>query len=414
MSVMPHRVAVTGYGAVTPLGLNVEDSWHSLLEGKCGIGYITLFDASEFDVKIAAEVRGFDPAAHIDPVTARYSDRFSQFALAAAFQAVAMSGLKITDENKFDIGVVIGSGIGGIGALSAQYRVLYEKGPKRISPFLIPMLISDGASGQISIKLGIMGPNFSMASSCATGADALGMAFNLIRHGEITAMIAGGSDASITPIGIAGFTQAGALSKNPDPAKACRPFDKNRDGFITGEGAAVLVLENMDSALKRGAHILAEISSYGSTSDAYHITKPLESGEGAARAIRAALKSAGNPEIDYINAHGTSTYFNDLSETRAIKNVFGEKASRIPVSSTKSMHGHMLGATGAFEALICCKVVQEGIIPPTINLQDPDPECDLDYVPNTARKVAVQHVMTNSFGFGGHNSSLIISRYEGK
>lgn len=411
---MPHRVAVTGYGAVTPLGLNVENSWKNLIEGKCGIGFISLFDSSEFEVKIAAEVRGFDPAGQLDPVTARYSDRFSQFALAAAFQAVEMSALKVTDENKFDIGVIIGSGIGGIGTLSAQYRILFEKGPKRISPFLIPMLIADSASGQISIKLGIMGPNFSLASSCATGADALGTAFNLIRHGEITTMIAGGSDASITPIGIAGFTQAGALSKNPDPAMACRPFDKNRDGFVTGEGAAVMVLENMDVALKRGAHILAEISGYGATSDAYHITKPLESGEGAARAMQAALKSAGNPAIDYINAHGTSTPFNDLSETRAIKKVFGERAFSIPISSTKSMHGHMLGATGAFEAVICCKVVQEGIIPPTINLCNPDPECDLDYVPNTARRTIVRHAMTNSFGFGGHNSSLIVSRYEGQ
>jgi 3-oxoacyl-[acyl-carrier-protein] synthase II len=411
---MPHRVAVTGYGAVTPLGLNVEDSWNNLVAGTCGIGLITLFDTSDFDVKIAAEVRGFDPAAHIDPVTARYSDRFTQFALAAAFQAVAKAGLKVTEDNKYDIGIVIGSGIGGISSLSAQYRVLYEKGPKRISPFLIPMLIADGAPGQISIKLGIMGPNFSLASSCATGADALGMAFNLIRHGEISAMIAGGSDASITPIGIAGFTQAGALSKNPDPLKACRPFDKDRDGFITGEGAAVLVLENMNLALARGAQILAEITGYGATSDAYHITKPLESGEGAARAIETAFKSAGKPDLGYINAHGTSTHFNDLSETFAIKKVFGDRAVRIPISSTKSMHGHMLGATGAFEALVCCKIVQEGIIPPTINLCNPDPECDLDYVPNVARKADVRHAMTNSFGFGGHNSSLVISRYEGK
>ena len=361
---MPHRVAVTGYGAISPLGLNVEDSWKELVAGTCGISYISQFDTSDFDVKIAAEVRGFNPAEHMDPVTARYSDRFTQFALAAAFQAVQKAGLKVTDDNKYDIGVIIGSGIGGIGSLSAQYRILYEKGPKRISPFLIPMLIADGAPGQISIKLGIMGPNFSMALSCATGADSLGMACNLIRHGEISTMIAGGADASITPIGIAGFTQAGALSKNPDPLKACRPFDKDRDGFITGEGAAVLVLENMESAQARGATILAEITGYGATSDAYHITKPLESGEGAARAISTAYKAAGSPEIGYINAHGTSTHFNDLSETRAIKKVFGDKAGRIPVSSTKSMHGHMLGATGAMEALICCKVVQEGIIPP--------------------------------------------------
>lgn len=411
---MSERVAVTGYGAITPLGLNVEESWQSLIEGRCGIRHISLFETSDFDVRIAAEVQGFDPTAYIDPVTARHTDRFAQFALAAALQAVDMSGLKITDDNKFDIGVIIGSGIGGIDTLSKQYHVLYEKGPRKINPFLIPMLITDSAPGQISIRLGIMGPNFGLTSSCATGTDALGMAFNLIRHGEIKAAITGGSDASITPIGVAGFAQAGALSKNPDPLKACRPFDKNRDGFVIGEGAAVLVFENWDIARARGAKILAEIKSYSATSDAYHITKPLETGESAARAMEEALKAAGSPEIDYINAHGTSTPLNDASETRAIKKAFGEKARHIPVSSTKSMHGHMLGATGAFEALICCKVVQEGIIPPTINLDEPDPECDLDYVPHISRKADVRYAMSNSFGFGGHNSSLIISSYEGK
>jgi 3-oxoacyl-[acyl-carrier-protein] synthase II len=408
---MPSRVAVTGYGAVTPLGLNVEDTWKNLVSGVCGIGHTTLFDTAEFEVKISAEVKGFNPVDYMDPATARYSDRFSQFALAAGLQAIDKAQLKVDDSNRYDMGIVIGSGVGGIGTLSQQIGILDTKGPRRISPFLIPMLMADSASGQISIKTGIKGPNLSLASACASSADALGMAYRLIKHDELAVAIAGGADAAVTPIGIAGFTQAGALSKNADPLKACRPFDKDRDGFVAGEGAAILVLENLDTALSRGAHILAEITGYGATSDAYHITKPLESGECAAKAMEIALASARASSVDYINAHGTSTRFNDLGETSAIKRVFGDAAYKIPVSSTKSMHGHMLGSAGAMEALICCKVVQEGLIPPTINLNNPDPECDLDYVPNKARSADVRIAMSNSFGFGGHNSVMVIRRY---
>lgn len=410
---MHSRVAVTGYGAITPLGLNVEETWKNLVAGICGIGQISLFDTSDFDIKIAAEVKNFNPADFMDPATARYSDRYSHFALAASLQAIEMAGLKVDDSNRYDIGIVIGSGVGGIGSLSQQLNLLTARGPKRVSPFMVPMMIADSAPAQVSIKTGIMGPNFSIASSCATGADAIGLAYRLIRNGELGTIIAGGSDAAITPIGIAGFAQAGALSKNPDPLKACRPFDQNRDGFIAAEGSAILVLESFDLAQKRGARILAEIAGYGATSDAFHITKPMESGESAARAIHLALKNAGVGKVDYINAHGTSTHFNDLSETRAIKSVFGDASYKIPVSSSKSMLGHMLGAAGAIETLICCKVVQEGIIPPTINLMDPDPECDLDYVPNRARDAMVHVAMSNSFGFGGHNSAVIVRRYMG-
>jgi 3-oxoacyl-[acyl-carrier-protein] synthase II len=411
---MPERVAVTGYGAVTPLGNNVEDTWQKLIEGVCGIDLISLFDVTAYDVKIGAEVRGFNPVDFMDPVTARYTDRFAQFALAASVQAVEQAKLKIDAGNKYDVGVIIGTGVGGIITLSQQIGVINSKGPKRASPFTVPMMIADSASGQVSIKLGIMGPNLSLSSSCATGADAIGLAYRLIKHGEIHTVIAGGADAAICPIGLAGFTQAGALSRNPDPKQACRPFDKNRDGFIVGEGSAVFVLENLNHALARGADILAEVTGYGVTSDAYHITKPLESGEGAAKAMELALECAGLSKIDYINAHGTSTPFNDLSETQAIKRVFGPGAYDIPVSSTKSMHAHMLGAAGAIEALICCKALREGIIPPTINLQTPDPELDLDYVPNKARRGDVRTAMSNSFGFGGHNSAIIVSRYDAK
>ncbi|MBN1690252.1 MAG: beta-ketoacyl-ACP synthase II [Dehalococcoidia bacterium] len=408
---MPSCVVVTGYGAVTPLGLNAADTWKNLVSGVCGIGLISLFDTTDFEIKTAAEVKDFNPVDFMDPATARYSDRYSQFALAASLQAIEMAGLKVDDSNRYDIGIVIGSGVGGIGSLSQQINVLSARGPKRVSPFMVPMMIADSAPAHVSIKTGIMGPNFSIASSCATGADAIGLAYRLIRNGEISTMIAGGADAAVTPIGIAGFTQAGALSKNPDPLKACRPFDKDRDGFITAEGGAVLVLESLEHARKRGARILAEIAGYGATSDAYHITKPLETGEGAAKAMELALKSAALSTVDYINAHGTSTHFNDLSETAAIKKLLGEAAYKIPVSSTKSMHGHMLGAAGAIETMICCKVIQEGTIPPTINLVHPDPGCDLDYVPNMARNADVQTAMSNSFGFGGHNSAVIVRRY---
>ncbi len=405
-------MVITGYGAVTPLGTNVEDTWQNLITGNCGVGYISLFDATNFPVRIAAEVKDFDPLKYLDPSTAKYTDRFTHFAVAASLQAMDNAKLKVDDNNRYDIGIVIGSGIGGLATLSRQMEVLYTRGPSRVSPYLIPMMIADNAPSRLSIISGIKGVNFSLATACSTGADAIGLAYQLIRCGAYKVMIAGGTDATITPIGIAGFAQAGALSKNPDPAKASRPFDAKRDGFVIGEGAGIIVLESLQYALARRAPILAEIVGYGATSDAFHITQPAEDAEAAARAIRLSLAGLDCDHVDYINAHGTSTPLNDVTETRAIKKVFGKKAYEIPVSSTKSMVGHMLGAAGAVEAIICCKVIAEGIIPPTINLEYPDAECDLDYVPRKAREKNVRLALSNSFGFGGHNSVLAISRFE--
>jgi 3-oxoacyl-[acyl-carrier-protein] synthase II len=407
---MPDRVVITGYGAVTPVGLTVEQTWQSLVNGIAGINKISLFDANNFIVQIAAEVKDFDPVAFMDPVTAKYSDRFTQFAIASSRQAITMANLTIDDNNRYDIGIIIGSGIGGIGSIERQLDTISSRGPSKVSPFTVPMMIADNASGNVSIKNGIKGMNISLVSSCSTGTDAIGLAYKLIKYGEYKYMIAGGTDAAITPTGVAGFTQAGALSKNPDPESACRPFDAKRDGFVIGEGAGVLVLESMDSAKSRGAEIFAEIVGYGATSDAYHITKPSETGESAAKAIAMALQGIDYGEVDYINAHGTSTPLNDVSETNVIKKVFGSQAYKIPVSSIKSMVGHMLGAAGAVEAIICCKVIQEGIIPPTVNYQNCDASCDLDYVPNIARKCDVNTVVSNSFGFGGHNSVLVLRK----
>ena len=313
--------------------------------------------------------------------------------------------------NRYDIGILMGSGVGGLDSTSCQLAILNTRGPSRVSPYLVPMMIADSASAQVSIKTGIKGPNFSLISACATGTDVLGVAYKMIKWGEVKVMVAGGADAAVTPIGLAGFSQAGALSRNSEPQKASRPFDLERDGFVIGEGAAVLVLESLDYAKSRGANILAEIIGYGATSDAFHVTHPLESGEAAAKAIELALADVDSQEVGYINAHGTSTPLNDASETRAIKKVFGDRAYEIPVSSIKSMMGHMMGAAGAIEAIVCCKVINEGIIPPTINLEHPDPECDLDYVPNVARAGDVRIAISNSFGFGGHNSVIAISRY---
>ncbi len=408
---MPNRVVITGYGAVTPLGSNVEDTWQGLVAGNSGIGHISLFDAANFSVKIAAEVKNFNPLGYLDPTTAKYTDRFTQFAAAASLQAIEHAKLKIDDSNRYDAGVLIGSGIGGVNTLSQQLVVMDTRGPSRVSPYTVPMMISDNAASRVSIITKIMGPNLCLVTACSTGADAIGIAYKMVKHGEIKIMIAGGTDAAIAPIGVAGFQQAGALSRNPDPLKASRPFDAKRDGFIMGEGAAVVVLESLDYARQRGAHILAEIVGYGATSDANHITQPAESGEPAVKAIELALAGIDRDKVDYINAHGTSTPLNDLSETRAIKKAFGDRAYKIPVSSIKSMVGHMLGAAGALEAVVCCKVVETGIIPPTINLEYPDPECDLDYVPNKARTGDVNLTISNSFGFGGHNSVLAISRY---
>lgn len=408
---MDNRVVVTGYGAITPLGPNIEDTWQRLIAGNSGVGYITLFDTTNFVVKIAAEVKDFNPLDYLDPNTARYSDRFSQFAAAASLQAIDKAKLTIDDTNKYDIGILIGSGIGGLSTLSHQIEILNTRGSTRVSPYTAPMMIADSASSRVSILTGIRGPNLSLVSACSTGTDALGIAYKMIKYGDCKVMIAGGADATITPIGVACFSQAGALSKNADPQKASRPFDALRDGFIIGEGAGIMVLERLDYAQSRGAPILAEIAGYGATSDAYHVTQPLEDGEAAAKAIEIALADLDRTDVDYINAHGTSTPLNDVAETRAIKKVFGARAYKIPISSIKSMVGHMLGAAGAVEAIVCCKVLAEGIIPPTINLEHPDPQCDLDYVPNIARTSDVRITISNSFGFGGHNSVLAISKY---
>lgn len=412
---MSNRVVVTGIGVISPLGLDVSSTWQGLVSGKSGVDYITQFDSALFETKIAAEVKDFDPAQYIDHKEMRRMDRFVHFAVAASLQAVEQARLTIDAANAEGIGVIIGAGFGGLGTLLSQQEVLKERGPHRISPFLVPMMIADMAPGQVSIQLGAKGPNFCTTSSCASGSDAIGESFELIRRGDAQAMISGGTEAQIIPLTVAAFNAARAIStRNHEPQKASRPFDAERDGFIIGEGAAVLILESLPFATKRGAPILAEILGYGATSDAYHITQPTEGGEGGVRAIRIALKKAGlEPgEIDYINAHGTSTPLNDKHETMALKTAFGEYAYRIPVSSTKSMLGHLLGAAGAIEAAICVLTIQHGVIPPTINLTSPDPDCDLDYVPNVARQAKVDTALSNALGFGGHNSTLIFRRYQ--
>jgi len=409
---MTNRIVITGMGAVSPLGLDVPSLWEALLSGKSGIDYITLFDPELFETKIAAEVKGFDAMDYMERKQARHMDRYTQFAVVASRQAVEQAKLEFDDPE--DIGVLIGSGIGGLSTLSEQLAVLAERGPSRVSPFLISMMITDGASGQISIMMGARGVNFCATSACSSGADAIGEACEIIKRGDAQAMLAGGAEACITPIAVAGFNAAGALStRNDEPQKASRPFDAQRDGFVMGEGAAVLVLESLPHALKRGADILAEVLGYGATSDAYHITQPAAGGEGGAKAMQLALRKAGiePKEIDYINAHGTSTPLNDKAETMAIKAVFGDDAYRIPVSSTKSMVGHMIGAAGAIEAMVCVLAIQHGVIPPTTNLTNPDPECDLDYVPHVARQKRVRTALSNSFGFGGHNSVLVVREY---
>jgi len=410
-----NRVVVTGMGMVTPLGLDASSTWQKLINGESGVDYITQYDPAITETKIAAEVKGFDPTQYLDRKESRHMDRFVQFAVVAALQAVNQAGLKNIPSE--ETGVVIGVGIGGLNTLLTQYDVLREKGADRVSPFLIPMMIPDMASGQVSITLGAKGPNFCTSSACASGSDAIGEAYEIIKRGETAVMIAGGAESVITPIAVAGFNSARALStRNNEPKKASRPFDAERDGFIIGEGAAVLILESLAHAEKRGAPILAEIVGYGATSDAFHITQPANGGEGGARAMKAALKEAGMKpgEISYINAHGTSTPLNDKNETMAIKSVFEKEAYNVPISSTKSMTGHLLGAAGSLEAAICILAIQNGIIPPTVNLTTPDPECDLDYVPNTARMATVSTALSNVFGFGGHNSTLIFRRYEGR
>lgn len=408
------RVVVTGLGAVSPLGLSMEDTWQALIAGKSGVARITRFDTELFHCKIGAEVKGFDPCNYLYRKEVRHSDRFVHYAAAAAKEAVKMAALKIEENNANDIGVLIGSGIGGLSTLFEQTRIYLERGPDRVSPFLAPMMVADMASGQLSITLGVKGPNFCTTSSCSSGADAIGVACNLIRDGYARVMIAGGSEAAITPIGLAAFDSARAVStRNDEPEKASRPFDALRDGFVIGEGAAILILEALSHAQHREANILAELVGYGATGDAFHITQPPPDAEGGARAMKKALETAEvKPgEVNYINAHGTSTPLNDKFETIAIKRVFGEYASKIPISSTKSMTGHLLGAAGAIEAAICISTMIKGFIPPTINLTNPDPDCDLDYVPHIARKKEVEIALSNSFGFGGHNSVLIFRKF---
>jgi 3-oxoacyl-[acyl-carrier-protein] synthase II len=412
---MRKRVVVTGLGAISPLGNDISSLWQGILAGKSGVDYITHYDTSDHKTKFAAEVKDFDGAAMFGARDARRMDRFAQFALAAAMQAVQDANLAINDDNRDRIGCVIGSGVGGINTLFEQVQVYKERGPSRVSPFLVPMMITDTAGGMVAIYLGVRGPNLAVVTACATGTNAVGEAAEIIRRGQADVILAGGSESGVIPIAMAGLNAMTALStRNDDPQGASRPFDLDRDGFVMGEGAGVLMLESLEHALQRRAPILAEILGYGSTNDAYHVSAPAENGAGAARCMRMALEDAGLrlAEIDYINAHGTSTPLNDRSETAAIKTVFGDLAYRIPISSTKSMTGHLLGASGAIEALLCVKVLQDGILPPTINYTTPDPECDLDYVPNQARPVAVEKVMSNSFGFGGHNATIILGKFK--
>ncbi len=412
---MRRRVVVTGLGCISPVGNNVKDTWNALLAGKSGAAPITAFDASAHKTKFAAEVKGFDGTALFGQREARKMDRFAQFSTAAALEALEQSGLKINESNRDRAGILIGTGIGGILTLLEQVEVMRERGPERVSPFLIPMMISDSAAGLLAIRLGVRGPNMSLATACASGTNALGEATEMIRRDAADVMIAGGSEASIAAVAMAGMNVMTALStRNNAPEKASRPFDRNRDGFVMGEGSGILILEALDHAQARGANILCEFSGYGTSDDAHHISAPAENGAGAAISMRLAIENAGLDvtEIDYINAHGTSTQLNDKSETAAIKTVFGEQAYNIPISSTKSMTGHLLGASGALEAVVCVKVMLDNVLPPTINYETPDPVCDLDYVPNQSRKAEPTHVMSNSFGFGGHNATLILSRYK--
>ena len=409
------RIVVTGIGVVSPIGLTADATWESLVAGRSGVGRITAFDPEGFETTIAAEVPDFDPTNYMDRKEARRADRFSQFAIAAAREALGQAGLLQEEPLGERVSSLIASGVGGIITLSEQYEVLREKGPKRISPFLVPMMLIDMAGGNVSITFGARGPSFATVSACASGADAIGSGMDLIRKGVIDVAICGGSEAPICPIAVAGFNSAGALSRNNEvPEAASRPFDAQRDGFIIGEGGAVLVIERLEHALERGATPIVEISGYGVTSDASHITQPAPFGEGGARAMRQAIAGAGlKPEdVDYINAHGTSTPINDKAETDAVKAVFGEDAHKVAISSSKSMTGHLLGAAGAIEAAICALAIERGCIPPTINLNNPDPECDLDYTPHNARMTKVEVAMTNSLGFGGHNTSLLLQRFE--
>ena len=411
------RVVVTGMGLVTPIGHDLNTFWSQLTSGACGIDKITAFDASPFETQIAGEVRNFDPApAFPSPKEIRRTDRYSQFGVYAAWSALKDSGLDLAVEDCDEIGVILGSGIGGLQTTAEQHEILLSRGPKRLSPFMIPMLISNMASGLVSMFFNLRGPNFATCSACATANHAIGEAWRTIKMGDAHAMVAGGAEATLIPVGIGGFCAMRAMSThNHDPKRASRPFDKERDGFVMGEGAGILILEELEHAKKRGARIYCEIVGYGNTADAYHLTSPPPGGEGAARSMKMALRGAGlNPsDIDYINAHGTSTPVGDVAETQAIKAVFGDHARKLAISSTKGATGHMLGAAGAVETAVCVLAIQHGVVPPTINLRTPDPECDLDYVPNTARELEVNAIINNSFGFGGHNATIAAKTFTG-
>lgn len=407
------RVVITGLGIVSPVGNTVEEAWNSIVAGKSGIKPMTRLNADDYPAKVAAEIRDFDPEQFVEKKEARKMDRFTQFAVAAAKMAVADAKLEITEENAPRVGVWVGSGIGGMETFETQYKIFLERGYRRVSPFFVPMMIPDMAAGQVSIYLGAKGVNSCTVTACATGTNSIGDAFKVIQRGDADAMISGGTEAPITQMSVAGFCANTALSTNPDPATASRPFDSERDGFVIGEGAGIVVLEELEHAKARGAHIYAEIVGYGSTGDAHHITAPAPDGEGGARAMKMAIDDAGlSPsDIDYINAHGTSTPYNDKFETAAIKTVFGDHAQKLAISSTKSMTGHLLGAAGGVEAIFTALAIQENTLPPTINLQNPDPECDLDYVPNEARNAEIRAAMSNSLGFGGHNATIVLQQY---
>ena len=409
------RVFVTGIGIISPLGLDAQSTWAGLAEGQSGIDFITAFDTEGFDTRFAGEVKGFDPESYLDRKDARRMDRFAQFAAVAAQQACRQAQLTPESLDPYRVGVIIGSGIGGIITLSQQFEVLSQRGPKRVSPFLIPMMLADMASAQVSMVTGSMGANYCTVSSCSSGADALGQGWEMIRRGQEDVVLAGGSEAPIYPVAVAGFNSMRALSRfNEDPKKASRPFDLQRDGFVIAEGSAVLVLESQESVERRDVPVLGELRGYGATSDAHHLTEPSPSGHSAAKAMKTALKAGGiDPsEVDYVNSHGTATPLNDRQETNAIKLALGEDAYRVPISSTKSMTGHLLGSGGALEAAICIMAMGHGLIPPTINLEEPDPECDLNYTPNHACVAEINVAMSNSFGFGGHNSVLVFANPE--
>lgn len=410
---MNRRVVITGLGAITPVGNDVDTFWNSIKEGKCGIDFIKAFDVTDFKAKLAAEVKDFNPEDYMEKKEAKRTDRFCQFALAAASQAMEDSKLDLETLDKERLGVILGSGIGGISTIEEQHAKLLEKGPNRVSPMVIPMIIANMASGNVAIKYGAKGICTTIVTACASGNNAIGESYRNIKYGYADVMISGGSEAGITPLSVAGFIASTTLNKSTDPLRASIPFDKERNGFVMGEGSAVVILEELEHALKRGAKIYAEVVGYGATGDAYHITSPAPDGEGAARAMKLALQEANidKKEISYINAHGTGTQYNDKCETAAIKNAFGESAYNIPISSTKSMTGHLLGAAGAIEAVICVKAIQDNFIPPTIGYKEKDEECDLDYVPNEGRKAEVNYTLSNSMGFGGHNAMLIFKKY---